>query len=96
MQYLPPTAANPTHFAVSVTCVMYGANCLRSYCLDVFGDIHGTGEPRPGTAEDPVVPPCERSSDTCDDPVWPLSDQPSPWVRTNANALYLSYATKWW
>jgi len=96
VQYLPPTAENPAHFAISATCAMYGANCLRSDYLDVFGDIHGTGEPRPATAQDPVIPFCERSSDACDDPVWPLSAQPSQWQQIRANALYLFYTTKWW
>jgi hypothetical protein len=96
VEYVPPSSENPAHFAISVFCLMYGSHCLRSYYLDGFGDTHGTGEPRRATAEDPVIPICERSSDSCDDPVWPLAAQPSDWERTKANGRYLFHSTRWW
>jgi hypothetical protein len=64
-RYLPPQAGNPGHFALSVQCHSYGQICLRSYFLDYDGVIHGTGEPRQATADDPAALDCERIKEHC-------------------------------
>lgn len=69
--YLAPKAANPSRFALSVQCQSYGENCLRSYFLDYGGILHGTGEPRQATADDPPALECEESDSACKDVVWP-------------------------
>lgn len=71
--YLAPRSENPSHFALSVQCQSYGRNCLRSYFLDYDGTVHGTGEPRRATANDPPALACEESDARCDGILWPDS-----------------------
>ncbi len=63
--YFPPKAEKPSHYAISVQCQSYGKDCLRSYFMDYEGVIHGTGEPRQATADDPVALDCEASDAQC-------------------------------
>lgn len=65
-------APSPAHkgFSLSVQCKSYGQNCLRSFFLDPPGVIHGTGEPRRATAQDPALPLCERVLVACPDVDW--------------------------
>jgi hypothetical protein len=67
--YFSPSPAQK-RFALSARCKSYGQNCLRSFFLDAGGVIHGTGEPRQATADDPPSPLCERVSGKCSDVSW--------------------------
>ncbi|MGC1438566.1 MAG: hypothetical protein WA847_21915, partial [Terriglobales bacterium] len=76
-RYFPPQAGDPKRFALSVQCQRYGQICLRSYFLDYDGVIHGTGEPRQATTDDPPALECERNDSPCKDVGWSI-DQDSP------------------
>jgi len=70
--YLPPQAGNPGGFALSVQCQRYGQVCLRSYFLDYDGVVHGTGEPRQATVDDPPALECEQNDWPCKDVGWSI------------------------
>ena len=70
--YFPPKAGDPNRFALSVQCQSYGQNCLRSYFLDYDGVVHGTGEPREATADDPPALECEQRDGPCKDVGWSI------------------------
>ena len=95
-----PSAAPLDSFAVSVTCVSYGEGCIRSYFMDDDGTIHATPEPRPATAQDPELLPCEKAfgfyGPVCDDPVWTSSERASSLTFLRASLLYSIHTTKWW
>lgn len=95
VRYDPPTAQTAGQFTASSQCLAYGKDCIRSCFLDGFGSVHGTGEPRAATAEDPRSSDCELDF-SCSDDVWPLSEMPSEGRREEANFLYLLHTTKWW
>jgi hypothetical protein len=92
--YFPPTTTPPDTFAISITCVSYGVGCLRSYFFDYDGSVHATPEPRPATAQDPGLLPCE-SALVCNDPVWTASEQPSSWTFFRADLLSAIHSTNW-
>jgi len=94
IDYFPPMATPPDTFAISITCVSYGVGCLRSYFVDYDGSVHATPEPRPATAQDPGLLPCE-SALVCNDPVWTPSEQPLSWTFFRANLLSAIHATNW-
>ena len=71
-RYLPPQAGDPNRFALSVQCQRYGQICLRSYFLDYDGVVHGTGEPRQATADDPPALECEQNDSPCEDVGWSI------------------------
>jgi hypothetical protein len=71
-RYFPPQAGDPNRFALSVQCQSYGQNCLRSYFLDYDGVVHGTGEPRQATADDPPALECEQNDQRCQDVGWSI------------------------
>jgi hypothetical protein len=96
IRYFPPTAEKPGEFAISSRCVGYGTDCIRSYYLDYYGDIHATGEPRDATSDDPDFADCELTPSSCGDPVWTIFARPSERLQTEANALYFLHTTKWW
>jgi len=75
-RYFPPQAGGPNRFALSAQCQRYGQICLRSYFLDYDGVIHGTGEPRQATADDPPALECEQRDGPCEDVGWSI-DQDS-------------------
>src|ERR1700733_3300839 len=87
IRYFPPTAEKPGEFAISSRCVGYGTDCILSYYLDYYGDIHATGEPRDATSDDPDFADCELTPLSCGDPVWTISAQPSQRVNREANAF---------
>jgi hypothetical protein len=72
-RYFPPQAGDPNHFALSAQCQRYGQICLRSYFLDYDGVVHGTGEPRQATADDPPALECEQRDDPCKDVGWSIN-----------------------
>ena len=74
--YFPPQAGDPNRFALSAQCQRYGQICLRSYFLDYDGVVHGTGEPRQATADDPPALECEQRDGPCEDVGWSI-DQDS-------------------
>jgi hypothetical protein len=65
-----PKPGAPNQFAIWVQCQSYGQNCLRGYFLDYDGVIHGTGEPRLATREDPPALDCEILPSECKDVSW--------------------------
>jgi hypothetical protein len=67
--YFAPTPAQ-NGLALSTQCKSYGQNCLRSFFLDSGGIVHGTGEPRQATADDPPSSLCELVSEKCSDVSW--------------------------
>jgi hypothetical protein len=71
-RYFPPKAGDPNRFALSVQCQKYGQICLRSYFLDYDGVVHGTGEPRQATADDPPALECEQNDWPCKDVGWSI------------------------
>lgn len=87
VNYFPPVSEAADTFALSVTCTSYGQECIRSYYMDNDGILHATAQPRPATAEDPGLEPCERAT-ACDDPIWTSDEQPSKWIVFKANLLY--------
>ena len=89
----PGTPANT--FSIAMTCVSYGTGCIRSYFLDFDGKVHATAEPRPATAEDPGLLPCE-TIQVCNDDVWTQRLQPSDWMFFRAGALSAIHSTNWW
>ena len=76
-RYFPPKAGGPDRFALSAQCQRYGQVCLRSYFLDYDGVVHGTGEPRQATADDPPALECEQRDGPCEDVGWSI-DLDSP------------------
>lgn len=72
LKYIPPTAANPTRYSLSALCQSYADGCMRSFFLDKDGETHQTSEPRPATAQDPLIPDCEKFAQTCRDIDWPI------------------------
>jgi len=62
-------------YAISADCQSYGNRCMRSFYLDYDGDVHQTAEPRSATAQDPLIPDCDKFAQTCHDVDWPV---PSP------------------
>jgi len=100
INYPPPSASSSASFAVSVECLSYGNGCIRSYFLDYDGTIHATPEPRPATAQDPGLLPCEKvigfNGPVCQDPVWTSSERASTLTFMRASLLYAVRTTKWW
>jgi|ERR1700688_2303359 len=95
IRYDPPTADLPGSYAVSAQCVTYGGACMRSYFLDYYDVIHATSEPRPATAQDPSLLPCELQL-ICHDPIWTESDEhPSSWELLKDRTLYAIYTSEW-
>ncbi len=76
-RYFPPQAGDPNGFALSAQCQRYGQICLRSYFLDYDGVVHGTGEPRQATADDPPALECEQHDGPCQGVGWSI-DQDGP------------------
>jgi len=70
VKYLPPRLEDPTRFALSARCQSYGEKCIRSFFLGYDGGVHQTVEPRSATAEDPLIPDCEKYGQTCRDVDW--------------------------
>jgi hypothetical protein len=70
LKYLP-TASDPSRFSVSADCQSYGDACIRSFFIEPDGAIHQTVEPRPTTANDPLIPDCEKYAQSCRDIDWP-------------------------
>ena len=93
--YSPGSDTSPASFAISTTCASYGQGCLRSFFLDYDGTVHATAEPRPATAQDPELEPCE-THEVCSDPIWTPA-QPN-WERLffEANVRSAIYSTDWW
>jgi hypothetical protein len=71
LEYFPPVTGHPGEYSLTATCTYYGSGCLRSYLLDSSDNIHATGEPRPATANDPVVSWDCPTLAKCDGLVWP-------------------------
>jgi hypothetical protein len=95
IRYDPPTADLPGSYAVSAQCVTYGGACMRSYFLDYDDVIHATSEPRPATAQDPSLLPCELQL-ICHDTIWTSSDEhPSGWGLLKDRTLYAIYTSEW-
>ena len=63
---------NGKGYAISAECQSYGNACMRSFFLDYDGDVHETAEPRPASAQDPLIPDCYKYGQTCRDVDWPL------------------------
>jgi hypothetical protein len=72
----------------------YGEDCLRSYFLDYDDIKHATAEPRPATAQDPGLLPCE-TAQVCHDTVWTRSQQGSDWIFIKASFLDALHSTSW-
>jgi hypothetical protein len=71
LEYIPPVADAPNAYMISATCQSYGDGCIRSFFLDRTGEIHETSEPRQATAQDRMIPDCEKYAQTCRDIDWP-------------------------
>ena len=72
VQYFPPRPGFSEGFALSAACQNYGDKCIRSFFLDKGGDIHQSTAPRPATADDPLIPDCEKYVQGCRDIDWPV------------------------
>ena len=72
LEYFPPAVGAADKYMISAVCQSYGDICLRSFFLDQNGEIHETSEPRQPTAEDPLIPDCEKDAQTCRDIDWPV------------------------
>ena len=72
VQYLAPRPGISGGFALSAVCQSYGDKCIRSFFLDYDGDIHQATEPRRATANDRLIPDCEKYAQTCRDVDWPV------------------------
>jgi hypothetical protein len=64
LRYVPEPAggvatAAIVNFHVDVRCEPYGPKCMRNYLLDSQGFVHGTGQNRGATDEDPIIEACE-------------------------------------
>jgi len=94
IEYFPPSGTPADTFAVSVQCMSYGEDCLRSYFLDYDDSKHATAEPRAATAQDPVLLPCE-TEQGCHDTVWTSSQQGSEWIFIKASFLDAMHSTSW-
>jgi len=66
-----PAASDRTRYSLSAHCQSYGNACIRSFFLDQNGETHQASEPRPATANDPLIPDCEKFAQTCRDIDWP-------------------------
>lgn len=53
------------HFQIDARCENYGQTCIRNLFTDERGKIHGTGENRAATGQDPLSPNCEFTSEWC-------------------------------
>jgi hypothetical protein len=95
IRYFLPPVGRPQDFAISAQCMTYGDGCIRSYFLDYDGSVHATSYPRPATAQDSALLPCEATI-PCHDPVWTDSELPSGWVFFKANVYYTIQAQNWW
>ncbi len=93
--YFPPSGELPKSFAISATCKSYGEECIRSYFLDYGGNLHATAEPRPATAQDQGLLPCELAQ-ICQDSVWTSSAQEWDWMFLKAEVLYSVSSSNWW
>ncbi len=71
-EYSPPAADAANAYTISAVCQSYGDACIRSFFLDQNGEIHETSEPRQPTADDPLIPDCERYAQSCRDIDWPV------------------------
>lgn len=72
LKYLPPRKNDPARYAISATCHSYIDECMRSFFLDYDGETHQTAESRPATAQDPLLPDCDKFGQTCRDVDWPI------------------------
>jgi len=66
---------NGLRYAIAADCQSYGNACMRSFFLGYDGEVHQTPEPGPATAQDPLIPDCEKFAQSCRDVDWPI---PSP------------------
>jgi hypothetical protein len=69
-RYLGPERLGSSKFAITARCLAYGKRCVRSFYLDYDGNVHGTGEPRAATENDPVSAQCETGTTNCEDTDW--------------------------
>ena len=95
IKYFLPPLGRPQDFAISAQCITYGDGCIRSYFLDYDGAAHATSYPRPATAQDSALLPCETTI-PCHDPVWIDSELPSGWMLFKANVHYTIHSQNWW
>jgi hypothetical protein len=95
VEYSPNPSTPANTFSISMTCVSYGSGCIRSYLLDYDGKVYATAEPRPATAEDRGLLPCE-TVQVCNDDVWTPSAQPSDRMFFRAGFLSAIHSTNWW
>ncbi len=72
LEYFPPVTGAANAYTISAVCQSYGDACIRSFFLDQNGEIHETSEPRQPTADDPLIPDCEKYAQTCHDIDWPV------------------------
>lgn len=72
LEYFPPAAGAANAYAISAVCQSYGDACIRGFFLDQSGEIHETSEPRQPSADDPLIPDCEKYAQTCRDIDWPV------------------------
>ncbi len=72
LEYFPPATGAANAYTISAVCQSYGDACIRSFFLDQTGEIHETSEPRQPTADDPLIPDCEKYAQTCRDIDWPV------------------------
>jgi hypothetical protein len=63
----PENSQKIEDFQIDARCEDYGRSCVRNLFTDQGGKIHGTGENRPATTQDPLSPKCEFTSDWCRD-----------------------------
>lgn len=94
IEYFHPPEKPADSFALSVQCMSYGENCLRSYFLDYDDMTHATAEPRAATAQDPGLEPCE-TVQVCHDTIWTPSQQGSEWIFIKASFLNAVHSTSW-
>lgn len=72
VKYLGPSGDDADRFAISAVCQHYGDACIRSFLLAYDGEVHQTVEPREATAQDPLIPDCEKHFQGCRDVDWPV------------------------